>query len=86
MKTGNEPKYSVVISGNRDASFEVSITGFICPLKSELPKFNRDSFKSSDILIVDALSIAECEFSDTIRIKIGFDKGLTLKSQIFAIE
>ena len=52
----------------------------MCPLKSELPKLNLD------ILIVDALTIAEYEFSDTIRIKIGFDKGFNIQKSIFSIE
>ena len=48
----------------------------ICsPLKSELPKLNRASMKSDDILLVDALTAAEYRFYDTIRIKIGYDKG-----------
>ena len=48
-------------------------------MKLELPKPNHDSFEPSDIAFVNALFIAECEFYDTIRIKIGLDKGFTFK-------
>ena len=44
-------------------------------MKSELPKLNRASFELDDILLIDALTVAEYEFYDTIRIKIGYDKG-----------
>ena len=46
---------------------------FISPLKSKLPKPNLDSLESSDILLTDALTIAEYDFYDTVRIKIGYD-------------
>ena len=62
-------------SGGRNESFEMKIARFICPIKSELPKLNPDSSKSSDIQFVDALTMAESKFYDTIRIKIGLDKG-----------
>ena len=49
---------------------------YICSLlKSELPKLNRASIELDDILLVDALTAAEYRFYDTIRIKIGYDKG-----------
>ena len=44
-------------------------------LKSELPKVNHASLDLIDILFTDALTAAEYEFYDTIRIKIGFEKG-----------
>ena len=44
-------------------------------MKSELPKLNLASFDLDDILLIDALTVAEYEFYDTIRIKIGYDKG-----------
>ena len=44
-------------------------------MKSKLPKLNRESFEPDDILLADALTAAEYEFYDTIRIKIGYDKG-----------
>ena len=44
-------------------------------MKSELPKLNLASFDLDDILLIDALTAAEYEFYDTIRIKIGYDKG-----------
>ena len=44
-------------------------------LKSELPKLNRASIQLDDVLLVDALTAAEYRFYDTIRIKIGYDKG-----------
>ena len=44
-------------------------------MKSELPKLNRASLDMDDILLIDALTAAEYEFYDTIRIKIGYDKG-----------
>ena len=44
-------------------------------LKSELPKLNRASNELDDVLLVDALIAAEYRFYDTIRIKIGYDKG-----------
>ena len=52
---------------------------FISPLKSKLPKPNLDSLESSDILLTDALTIAEYDFYDTVRIKIGYDYGYTFK-------
>ena len=48
--------------------------------KSELPKPNPDTFESNDTLLTNALMIAEYDFYDTIRIKIGYDKGNTLKN------
>ena len=44
-------------------------------LKSELPELNHESIESDNILLVDALTDAEYRFYDTIRIKIGYDKG-----------
>ena len=51
------------------------VTYIWSPLKSKLPKLNRESFEPDDILLADALTAAEYEFYDTIRIKIGYDKG-----------
>lgn len=53
------------------------ILRLIIPSKSELPKQNPDSFDSNNTLLTNALMIAEYEFYDTIRIKIGYDKGLS---------
>ena len=48
-------------------------------MKSKLPKPNLDSLESSDILLTDALTFAEYDFYDTVRIKIGYDYGYTFK-------
>ena len=44
-------------------------------MKSEFANINPASFDSVDILLTDALTSAEYEFYDTIRIKIGYEKG-----------
>ena len=56
------------------------ILRLIIPFKSELPKPNPDSFEPDDTLLTNALMIAEYDFYDTIRIKIGYDMGRTLKN------
>ena len=49
---------------------------FVCliiPSKSELPEQKLDSFEPDDTLLTNALMIAEYDFYDTIRIKIGYE-------------